>query len=120
VRGRGSLERPSTLGGVSHVTYNQRRSGYRGGLFAWSVAAHALENEPSTLDARIEGLEKERAALKKQLQIKTLEQENAGLRKMATLRRAGRSYRVLGKLKSARYSEPRNLITEPDDSSKLK
>jgi len=35
------------------------------------------------------------------------------------IRRAGRSSRALGKLKSARYSEPRNLITEPDESSKL-
>jgi hypothetical protein len=34
------------------------------------------------------------------------------------IRRAGRLYRALGKLKSARYSEHRNLITEPDESSK--
>jgi hypothetical protein len=36
------------------------------------------------------------------------------------IRRAGRLYRALGKLKSARYSEPRNLIEEPDESSKFK
>jgi hypothetical protein len=36
------------------------------------------------------------------------------------IRRAGRLSRALGKLKSARYSEPRNLINEPDESSKLK
>jgi hypothetical protein len=36
------------------------------------------------------------------------------------IRRAGRLYRALGKLKSARYSEPRNPITEPDETSKLK
>jgi TRAP-type uncharacterized transport system substrate-binding protein len=34
------------------------------------------------------------------------------------IRRAGRFYRALGKLKLARYSEPRNLTTEPDESSK--
>ena len=36
------------------------------------------------------------------------------------IRRAGRLYRALGKLKSARYSEHRNPITEADESSKLK
>ena len=34
------------------------------------------------------------------------------------IRRAGRFYRALGKLKLARYSEPRNLTTEPDESPK--
>ena len=36
------------------------------------------------------------------------------------IRRAGRLYRALGKLKSARYSEHRNPIMELDESSKLK
>jgi MFS superfamily sulfate permease-like transporter len=36
------------------------------------------------------------------------------------IRRAGRLYWALGKLKSARYSESRNPTTEPDESSKLK
>jgi hypothetical protein len=36
------------------------------------------------------------------------------------IRRAGRLYRALGKLKSARDSEHRTPTTEPDDSSKLK
>ena len=36
------------------------------------------------------------------------------------IRRAGRLYRALGKLKSARYSEPRNPITEPDEIVEIK
>jgi hypothetical protein len=36
------------------------------------------------------------------------------------IRRAGRLYRALGKLKSARHPEHKNLMTESDESSKLK
>jgi hypothetical protein len=36
------------------------------------------------------------------------------------IRRAGRLYRALGKLKSARDSQHRTPTTDPDDSSKLK